>query len=320
MLALKKIRSHEFISLLKIYIVVLIILLHWPLVTFAFLLPAKTVLQNNIASRKILKEVGVSQTIHFLEGFYSPRAFDCQETISVSALLNASRFDYTCQGIFYTLLRTGKVSKVIYHKTIETRPEAPLNAWPALFFTTDFPSLLQNLIHNEFISAGEKEEEPASPNQPAKEKDWNIEGTISLARLGKIEKSTPQKLEKNVTLLLSAPSGSQKIWFEKDLFVPQKMEVGGRVLIFQNYQETPIPPLKKTFFRYPQKIEVQEGGATGITIELDSTKVLINPKFSKDVFDAQKIAQKTVKTNSTAVSEETSYIKEVLEKFILEYR
>ncbi|MBI2645710.1 MAG: hypothetical protein HYW85_01525, partial [Deltaproteobacteria bacterium] len=82
------------------------------------------------------------------------------------------------------------------------------------------------------------------------------------------------------------------------------------------YREIPILPLKKTFFRYPQKIEIQEGEVPGITIESDSTKTLVNPKFSKDIFDAQKIS----KINTTSVSEETSYMKEVLEKFILEYR
>src|SRR3989338_6554806 len=224
----------------------------WTTTATAFLLPAKTVLQNNVASRKFLKEVQLSQTLHFLEGFYSPKAFDCEEKISVSALLNTSRFDYTCQGVSYTLIRTAKVNKVIYNKTIETRPSVPLNAWPALFFTTDFPSLIQSLTHNEFISAEEKETEetPTDPRSPIgvgdklrgddklpKEKDWNIEGTISLVRLGKIEKSTPQKLEKNVVLLLTAPSGSQKIWFEKDLFLPQKMEIGGRIFVFQNYIE-----------------------------------------------------------------------------------
>jgi len=284
-----------------------------PKPSFAFLLPAKTVLQNNVASRKFLKEVEVSQTIHFLEGFYSSKAFDCTEKIYISAPFNASRFDYTCEGIFYTLLRTPKTSKVIYNKAIETRSLLPLHAWPALFFSLDFPSLLKSLEHSEFISVEEKKEDTSLQN---KEKNWNVEGTISLVRLGKIEKSTPQKLEKNVALLLSAPLGSQKIWFEKDLFTPQKMEIGGRTLMFQNYRQTPIPPLKKTFFYYPQKIEVQEGESSGITIESDSAQILINPKFSKDVFDPQKVTKK----NTTAATEETSYIKEVLEKFILEYR
>ncbi len=316
MKALKKIRFHRFISILRIHVIVLITLSLWPLIAFAFLLPAKTVLQNNVASRKFLKEVELSQTIHFLEGFYSPQTFDCEEKIYVSALLNASRFDYTCQGFLYTVLRTPKTTKIIHTKSIETRSVTPLNAWPALFFSLDFTSLLQSLEHSEFISTEEKKEEDSSSAQPPKEKDWTVEGTISLARLGKIEKSTPQKLEKNVTLLLSAPSGSHKIWFEKDLFVPQKMEMGGRTLVFQNYREISIPPLNKTFFRYPQKVEIQEGETSGITLEADNTKILVNPKFSKDTFDAQKI----VKRNITPVTEETSYIKEVLEKFILEYR
>src|SRR3989338_1685695 len=101
---------------MKTYLTLPVILLFMPLASFAFLLPAKAVLQNNVASRKFLKEVQISQTIHFLEGFYSPQAFDCQETISVSALSNMSRFDYLCQGISYTLLRTPKASKVIYNK------------------------------------------------------------------------------------------------------------------------------------------------------------------------------------------------------------
>lgn len=313
---------------MKTYLTLPVILLFMPLASFAFLLPAKTVLQNNVASRKFLKEVQLSQTLHFLEGFYSPKAFDCEEKIYISAPLEAFRFDYTCQGILYTLLRTPKAMKVIYHKTVEEKPYVPLNAWPALFFSWDFPSLLQSLEHSEFILAEEKAvEEPASDNvsldprgggddKLPKEKEWAVEGAISLVRLGKIEKSTPQKLEKNVTILLSAPSGTQKIWFEKDLFVPQKMEFGGRVLVFQVYQETPILPSKKTAFRYPQKTELQEGEASDIAIESDTTKTLINPKFPKDVFDVRKI----VKKNNTAASEETSYIKEVLEKFILEYR
>ncbi|MBI3016745.1 MAG: hypothetical protein HYY62_01915 [Deltaproteobacteria bacterium] len=326
MIALKGIRSHEHISfsMSKTFISLLLLTCWlWTTTATAFLLPAKTVLQNNVSSRKFLKEVQLSQTLHFLEGFYSPKAFDCEEKISISALLNMSRFDYVCQDVSYTLLRTAKANKVIYNKTIETKPSVPLNAWPALFFATDFPSLIQSLSHNEFISAEEKEEEEAASDprlrgddKGSKEKDWNIEGTISLVRLGKIEKATPQKLEKNVVLLLTAPSGSQKIWFEKDLFLPQKMEIGGRTFVFQNYREIPILPLKKTFFRYPQKIEIQEGEVPGITIESDSTKTLVNPKFSKDIFDAQKIS----KINTTSVSEETSYMKEVLEKFILEYR
>src|SRR3989338_3321560 len=180
---------------MKTYLTLPVILLFMPLASFAFLLPAKTVLQNNVASRKFLKEVQLSQTLHFLEGFYSPKAFDCEEKISVSALLNTSRFDYTCQGVSYTLIRTAKVNKVIYNKTIETRPSVPLNAWPALFFTTDFHSLIQSLSYNEFISAEEKETEetPTDPrlsgdDKLPKQKDWNIEGTISLIRLGKIEK------------------------------------------------------------------------------------------------------------------------------------
>ncbi len=303
--------------------VIISLLLFWPVAASAFLLPAKTILQNNVASRKFLKEIELTQTLHFLEGFYSPHAFDCEETIYVSATLSALRFDYTCQGFVYTVLRAAKTTKIIYNKTIESRPNTPLSSWPALFFTTDFPSLIQSLTYNEFISAEEKEQ-ATTPDKPAPEKDWNIEGAISLVRLGKIEKSTSQKLEKNVTLLLSSPKGSQKIWFEKDLFVPQKMEQGGRLFSFQNYRELPISTFGKTFFRYPQKIVLQEGEAPGITLESDSAKIFINRKLSlgtlKDLFDAQKIAKDTKKTNVTAVSEEMSYIKEVLEKFTLEYR
>lgn len=272
-------------------------------VSFAFLLPPETILQNNVSQRAFLRSAVIQHQILFLEGFFSPTAFSCKETMFFSAP-ESLRVDYLCDNVAYGFIRTSKNLRTIYEKKVENRELTPFNYWPSLFLLPSVNALIKNLSHFRFISA---EEEILNDK-----KSWSIDAAVSLVKLGKIEKSTPQKLEKNTTLLLSGSSG--KTWFEKDLFLPQKIEYEGRDLVFKNYKEYPLKGSAKLSFKYPQKIEIQESQIAGII--LDTSSITLNPSLDPNVFNSAPITKKNV----TAFSEENSRRKEVLEKFIVEYR
>ncbi len=295
-------------------------------ISFAFLLPAETILENNVSPRKYLKRISVAHKIDFLEGFYTPVSFQCGETIYFKN--NATvRFDYLCNGVPLTLLRKGKERKIIYNKKIESlESQVPLHFWPALFFTTDMESLIQSLTSAALIEAEREkaqeetpeEENPKEKNKDTKEKaaapaQWKISASVSLTRLGKIERAAPEKLEKNLILLLS-PFGdsSKKIFFEKDLFLPQKIEYDGREIIFKNYRGLTFS--SRLTFKYPQKIEVQESGIPGISLESLFEKIDVSTNYADNFFSSKIIAGQQTKAFDNPIH------KEVLDKFVREYR
>ncbi|MEK7791150.1 MAG: hypothetical protein AAB309_05955 [Deltaproteobacteria bacterium] len=289
-----------------------------PQTSLAFLLPAETILENNVSTRKYLKRIFVTHKIDFLEGFYTPISFRCVETIYFKNN-STIRFDYLCNGVSLTLLRTGrngKERKMIYNKKVESLDAAPLHFWPALFFTTDMESLIPSLTHAELIEA--EREESEEENKNTKEKapqtaQWKISASVSLTKLGKIERAAPEKLEKNLILLLS-PFGdsSKKIFFEKDLFLPQKIEYDGREILFKNYRELTFS--SRLIFKYPQKIEVQESGIPGISLESSFEKIDTSTNYADNFFSPKIIAGHEMKAFDDPIH------KEVLDKFVREYR
>lgn len=275
-----------------------------PQISLAFLLPAETILENNVSTRKYLKRISVAHKIDFLESFYSPVSFQCAETIYFKNN-STVRFDYLCNGVPLTLLRTGrngKERKIIYNKKIEPLEALPLHFWPALFFTTDMESLIPSLVNAELIEA---EREELS--------QWKISAFVSLVKLGKIERAAPEKLEKNLILLLS-PFGdsSKKIFFEKDLFLPQKIEYDGREIIFKNYRELTFS--SRFIFKYPQRIEIQESGIPGISLESSFEKIAASKNYADNFFSPKTIAGQQTKAFDDPIH------KEVLYKFVREYR
>lgn len=296
---------------------IFLIALHlWPQTSLAFLLPAETILENNVSTRKYLKRISVAHKIDFLEGFYTPISFQCAETIYFKNNTTV-RFDYLCNGVPLTLLRKRKERKIIYNKKIESlESQVPLHFWPALFFTTDMESLIPSLTHAELIEA--EREEPEEENKDTKEKpakaaQWKISASVSLTKLGKIERAAPEKLEKNLILTLS-PFGdsSKKIFFEKDLFVPQKIEYDGREILFKNYREFTFS--SRLIFKYPQRIEVQESGIPGISLESSFEKIDASTNYADHFFSPKIIAGQQTKAFDNPI------YKEVLDKFVREYR
>lgn len=271
--------------------------------TFAFLLPPETILQNNVSQRSFLKSIIIQHQIQFLEGFYSPKAFSCKETLYF-VTTGLFRADYLCDSIPYSFIRNTKERKTIYNKLITQLEFSPLNFWPGLFLTTQADNLIQSLSHHQFISAEEQ--------MINDKKAWSIDASVSLVRLGKIEKSTPEKLERNVTLLVSGDSG--KIWFEKDLFLPQKIEYEGKTLLFKQYKDYPFNAVRKLSFKYPQKIEIQESEIAGVLIE--TKDIQLNPSLDAALFNSALVSKKI----NMAFSDENQTHKEVLEQFIFEYR
>lgn len=294
-----------------------VLLLLWPNDLRAFLLPAYTLLENNTSPRKYLKGLSISHKIDFLEGFYSPVSFRCEEMLYFKNN-EIVRFDYLCNGVPLTLLYKGKERKIIYNKKITSLETAPLGWLPALFLTTQIEPLIQSLARAKFIEVEIGQESPEEEKEPKKDKDkeepfWNVSASVLLVRLGKIERSTPEKLEKNLTLLLSPFSdSSKKIFFEKDTFLPQKIEYQGRDLIFKNYRELTFS--SRLTLKYPQKIEVQEDDTPGILFESLFEKIRLQPNIPQDFFKATKIASEQSRSFDDPAK------KEVLEKFIQEYR
>lgn len=291
-----------------------------PQISLAFLLPAETILENNVSTRKYLRKISVAHKIDFLEGFYSPVSFQCAETIYFKNN-STIRFDYLCNGVPLTLLRTGrngKERKIIYNKKIEPLEALPIHFWPALFFTTDMESLIPSLVNAELIEAEREEPEEEEENKDTKEKaaktaQWKISASVSLVKLGKIERAAPEKLEKNLILLLS-PFGdsSKKIFFEKDLFLPQKIEYGGREIVFKNYRGLTFS--SRLTFKYPQRIEVQESGIPGISLESSFEKIDASTNYADNFFSPKIIAGHEMKAFDNSI------YKEVLDKFVREYR
>lgn len=293
-----------------------------PQTSFAFLLPAETILENNVSTRKYLKRISVAHKIDFLEGFYTPVSFQCAETIYFKNNTTI-RFDYLCNGVPLTLLRTGgtggtgrsgKERKIIYNKKIESLEALPLHFWPALFFTTDMESLIPSLVNAELIEAEvNQEENKDTKEKAAKTAQWKISAFVSLVKLGKIERAAPEKLEKNLILLLS-PFGdsSKKIFFEKDLFLPQKIEHDGREIIFKNYKELTFS--SRLIFKYPQRIEIQESGIPGISLESSFEKIAAPTNYADNFFSPKIIAGQQTKAFDDPIH------KEVLDKFVREYR
>lgn len=297
-----------------------VLLLLWPTDLRAFLLPAHTLLENNVFPRKYLKGLSISHKIEFLEGFYSSASFRCEETISFKNN-EMVRFDYLCDGVPLTLLYKGKERKIIYNKKTTPLEITPLGWLPALFLTTQIEPLIQSLARAEFIEAeivqeNPEEENPKPEKEQKKDKEepfWSVSASVLLVKLGKIERSTPEKLEKNITLLLSPFSdSSKKIFFEKDIFLPQKIDYRGRGILFKNYRELTFS--SRLALKYPQKIEIQEDDTTGIVLESLFEKIRLQPNFPKDFFKASKIASEQSKAFDDPAH------KEVVEKFIQEYR
>jgi hypothetical protein len=179
-------------------------------------------------------------------------------------------------------------------------------------------SLIQSLASREFIEVEREEtqeENPEEKNKDTKEKSagWKISASVSLVRLGKIERAAPEKLEKNLILLLS-PFGdsSKKIFFEKDLFLPQKIEYDGREIVFKNYRELTFS--SRFTFKYPQKIEVQESGISGISLESSFEKIDVSTNYADNFFSSKMIAGQQAKAFDDPIH------KEVLDKFVREYR
>lgn len=294
-------------KVLRFVIIAFVSLLLWPNHVGAFLLPAYTLLENNTLPRKYLKGLSISHKIDFLEGFYSPVSFRCEETIYFKNN-ETVRFDYLCNGVPLTLLYKGKERKLIYNKKITSLETAPLGWLPALFLTTQIESLIQSLARAEFIEAEEqiREEEKEEPL-------WKVSASVLLVRLGKIERSTPEKLEKNLTLSLSPFNDStKKIFFEKDIFLPQKIEYQGRNIIFKNYRGLTFS--SRLTLKYPQKIEVREDDTSGILFESLFEKIRLQPNAPQEFFKAVKIAAEQSKSFDDPTK------KEILEKFIQEYR
>lgn len=302
-------------SLMNKFSFALFIFLICPRISLAFLLPAETIIENNVSTRKYLRGVSVAHKIDFLEGFYSPVSLQCAETIHFK---NNSmiRYDYLCNGVPLTLLRKGKERKIIYNKKIESLDAAPLHFWLALFLTTDTESLIQSLAGAGLIEAEREEvEEENKETKETKDKTlrWKISASVSLTKLGKIERAAPEKLEKNLILLLS-PFGdsSKKIFFEKDLFLPQKIDYEGREIIFKNYRELTFS--SRLVLRYPKIIEIQESGIPGVSLESSFEKINVSTKYTDDFFSPKMIAGQ-----QTKAFEEATH-KEILEKFVREYR
>lgn len=285
----------------------------WATPTFSFLLPATYLLRNNVSTRTNIKRIALSHQIKFIDGFYSSSPFSCRENIYFEDEKNF-RIDYLCEEASYTILKTPSARQMIYKKKIEKRDQRPAHFLLSLLLFQHVDPLIHSLNHDHFIHA-----EELSSNG---ESDWNIEGTVSLVRLGEIEKSLPEKLEKNVTLLLSAPDGSDKhIWLEKDLFLPQKISNEGREIIFKHYKEiSTLQEKHPRLLKYPATIEIQEGGLSRIVIESDFSQFKINPDFDKDLFKPKKIVMHHEKSTSKNALELPEKDKETLEKFIEEYR
>ena len=242
-------------------------------IAFGFLLPPEAVLHNNTTQRKYFKTIALHHTLTFLEGAYSPKNFSCKESLYFSTPDNL-KMNYLCENATYSATHSKKDM---------------LHFWPALLLTNTPELLIKTLSQFGFIGIEGEE----------------IEGTISLERLGRIEKSTPLKKEKNIVLLLSSPSTSNKIWFEKDLFLPQKIEHENRTFLFKNFRQLFLPNYKKISFSYPQYTEIQEEGVGIITVETDFNRLKLNQPLETPI------------TKNT-LTDET--IKEILEKFISDYR
>jgi len=116
-----------------------------------------------------------------------------------------------------------------------------------------------------------------------------------------------------VLLLTSPENEDKKIWFDKDLYLPQKITYGGREIIVKNYKE--ISNKYKRFFRYPKNVEISENDVLGISIETEYDEMAVNPKFEPNHFHA-----KTILEQRTTSFKGKTDMKEVLVKFIQDYR
>lgn len=269
--------------------------------SFSYLPSAETIIRNNANERLFLKGLKLSHKILFPE-------FQCEETLYFTSS-NILRTDFQCHNTFYTLLRTQNSLKQIYNQKVNLLTARPLSFLPALLLLKDEELLFSLLSHFQFISA-EKTEPKKDEDKKA---EWTLTGMVSLVRTGKIEKGTQNKLERNVDFLLTSPTeSSNQIWFDKNLFLPQKIQHEETEILFQNYRE--IPVREKRSFRYPQKVEIQKGNSLQITIETLFDKIDANPSFEKKDFDPIWIAK------NQSSSEGAENIKETLEKFISEYR
>ena len=310
---------------------ILMVLIIWcyPQAGSAYQISAEFLLKNNVSHRKYLRSVTLHQKIKFLEGLYSPAPFTCHETIYFQSH-EKIRIDYQCGDVTYTHLYEKPRVTAIYHQKITPREARSPHFLTALFLYKKEDPLIRLMSDFQFVHAEVKEpapdplelteeDAPPLPKKPKEKKEkqeteWDVTGTVSLTKLGKLEKSQPEKMEDNSVLLLSSPVDSgQQIWFSKKLFLPQKISYAGRDILFRNYRE--VSNQYNLFFRYPQFIEIQETGISGIIIESLWDRLEINPKYEKDFFNAETI----VKKRSTSFPQD-SKIKIVLEKFISEYR
>ncbi|OGQ13671.1 MAG: hypothetical protein A3B70_05690 [Deltaproteobacteria bacterium RIFCSPHIGHO2_02_FULL_40_11] len=280
--------------------------------------------QKTMDHRRYLKSISVSQTLHFLEGFFTATPFVCQEAISY-AKYHFLRIDYICNDIPLTLLQENKTRKIIYNGKIETLEDRPFNFLTALLFQVDEDSLIESLAFDQFIEAQKMSNLITFPDTLKSEKltyapstntQWHVSGMLSGPfRVGKIEKKSDEKMERNLILKLNTPlNETQSISFDQNLFLPLKIEHKEREVLLSNYKEFENP--KERFYRYPQKTEFFEGTLPGILIETDAQSIVVNQPFEKEFYSATQIS----KNQKGAFPEYLSYMKDTLERFILEYR
>lgn len=269
----------------------------------AFILPVHTILENNASSKTGLRNAVLVHDIQFLEGFYSPLTFSCKENIYYQAP-KSLRVDISCGNVVMVLLSSEKNRKLVYNKIVNDQEVHPLHYLLSLFLSSDLNVLLPSLHQAQFIEATEKIE--------ADLKTWEVQSTVSLTRLGRIEKSIPTKLEKNLAYLIQ---GDHKLWLEKDLYLPQKIEYQGQILLFQKYKDLgTIGP--KNSFKYPELIQITEEDIPGVTLQSQYGSILLNTKLNSNVFQSST----ALKRAATAFGDDDAPKKEVLEKFISQYR
>lgn len=269
----------------------------------AFILPIHAILENTAALKTGLRTAVISHDIKFTEGFYSPISFGCKETIYFQSPATI-RIDYVCGNVNMILVSSEKSRKIFYNQGATNQDPTPLHSFLALFLSSDANILIPSLTQSQFIQATETIENDL--------KTWDVQAPVSLARLGKIEKSVPLKLEKNLTYLIQS---GQKLWLEKDLYVPQKAEVQGQIVLFHKYREIPLKGSKNAF-RYPETVQISEADIPGVVLQTHFDEILLNPKLDSTLFQTDSFAKKAV---GAFLAEESSK-KEVLEKFISQYR
>lgn len=226
--------------------------------------------------------------------------------------------DYLCDGILLSVLEVNQQRKLFYHGSVIELESRPMSYWPALFLSADENHLIESLSYFNFILAKPLENKidlPDKWHEPIPNKSWVLEGQLKLSRLGLIQKSDPHTLERNkVSQLVSPVADHHEVWLDHDLFLPIKITFEDKDIVFKNYQN--LSQLQTIPYAYPSTIEIQKEGLSGVVIDTLPEFFGLNTPFEGKIFSQAQLRNQTQK----GFPESLSYIKEILERFILEFR